>query len=192
MEIFNISFFILAIILIICNVIIYKKIADKEQKQNIIIFSCIGIPMLLIVYPIINIYHVMIAILPLAIELLYLTDTVTKDFLNTKITKIGITFMAFVFILILVQSALRIVRYNPFTLEYNNPYYGAYVSEKMQAKIDNVNDYISNNNEKVIIFSKEAALYNIPKKRNNGAMDLPFLGNLGKGRRRWYARRNKK
>lgn len=192
MEIFNISFFILAIILIICNVIIYKKIADKEQKQNIIIFSCIGIPMLLIVYPIINIYHVMIAILPLAIELLYLTDTVTKDFLNAKITKIGITFMAFIFVLILVQSALRIVRYNPFTLEYNNPYYGAYVSEKMQAKIDNVNDYISNNNEKVIIFSKEAALYNIPKKRSNGAMDLPFLGNLGKGRRRWYARRNKK
>lgn len=192
MEIANILSLILVIVLIICNIIIYKKIADKEQKQNIIIFSCIGIPMLLIVYPIINTYHVMIAILPLAIELLYLTDTVTKDFLNTKITKIGISFMAFVFILILVQSALRIVRYNPFTLEYNNPYYGAYVTEEMEQKINNVNSYIEQNNEKVIIFSKEAALYNIPKKRSNGAMDLPFLGNLGKGRRRWYARRNKK
>lgn len=148
--------------------------------------------MLLIVYPIINTYHVMIAVLPLAIELLYLTDAVTKDFLNNKITKIGISFMAFIFILILVQSALRIIRYNPFTLEYNNPYYGAYVTEETEQKINNVNNYIEQNNEKVIIFSKEAALYNIPKKRSNGAMDLPFLGNLGKGRRRWYARRNKK
>lgn len=147
--------------------------------------------MLLIVYPIINIYHVIIAVLPLAIELLYLTDAVTKDFLNTKITKIAISFMAVIFILIFVQSALRIVRYNPFTLEYKNPYYGVYISEEIEQKIRNVNNYIANNNEKVIIFSKEAALYNIPKKRSNGAMDLPFLGNLGKGRRRWHVRTNK-
>ena len=191
MEIFNIVALIVVIALIICNIIIYKKIANKEQKQNIIIFSCIGIPMLLIVYPIINIYHVIIAVLPLAIELLYLTDAVTKDFLNTKITKIAISFMAVIFILIFVQSALRIVRYNPFTLEYKNPYYGVYISEEIEQKIRNVNNYIANNNEKVIIFSKEAALYNIPKKRSNGAMDLPFLGNLGKGRRRWHVRTNK-
>ena len=191
MEIFNIVALIVVIALIICNIIIYKKIANKEQTQNIIIFSCIGIPMLLIVYPIINIYHVIIAVLPLAIELLYLTDAVTKDFLNTKITKIAISFMAVIFILIFVQSALRIVRYNPFTLEYKNPYYGVYISEEIEQKIRNVNNYIANNNEKVIIFSKEAALYNIPKKRSNGAMDLPFLGNLGKGRRRWHVRTNK-
>lgn len=192
MEIFNISFFIVVAILIVCNMIIYKKIANKEQKQNIIIFSCIGIPMLLIVYPIINTYHVMLAVLPLAIELLYLTDTVAKDFLNNKIINIGITFMSSVFILILVQSALRMIKNNPFTLEYSNPYYGAYVTVEMEQKINNVNNYIEQNNEKVIIFSKEAALYNIPKKRSNGAMDLPFLGNLGKGRRRWYARRDKR
>lgn len=137
--------------------------------------------MLLIVYPIINTYHVMIAVLPLAIELLYLTDTVTKEFLNSKIIKIGISFMVILFILIFVQSTLRVVKYNPFTLEYSNPYYGAYVTEEMKQSINNVNNYIEKNNEKVIIFSKEAALYNIPKKRNNGAMDLPFLGNLGKG-----------
>lgn len=192
MEIANILSVIVVIVLIICNIIIYKKIANKEQKQNIIIFSYIGIPMLLIVYPIINTYHVMIAVLPLAIELLYLTDTVTKEFLNSKIIKMGISFMSIVFILIFVQSALRMAKYNPFTQEYENPYYGAYVTEEMEQKISNVNNYIEQNSEKVIIFSKEAALYNIPKKRNNGAMDLPFLGNLGKGRRRRNVRTNKK
>lgn len=181
MEIANILSIIVVIVLIICNIIIYKKIANKEQKQNIIVFSCIGLPMLLIVYPIINTYHVMIAVLPLAIELLYLTDTVTKEFLNSKIIKIVISFMTIVFILIFVQSALRMVKNNPFTVEYENPYYGAYVTEELEKKINNVNNYIEKNNEKVIIFSKEAALYNIPKKRSNGAMDLPFLGNLGKG-----------
>lgn len=148
--------------------------------------------MLLIVYPIINMYHIMVAILPLAIELLYLTDVVTKEFLNSKITKIAINFMVVIFILIFVQSAIKIVKHNPFTLEYTNPYYGAYVTEELEKSINNVNNYIEKNNEKVIIFSKEAALYNIPKKRSNGAMDLPFLGNLGKGRRRWYVRTNKR
>ena len=51
----------------------------------------------------------------------------------------------------------------------------------MENKIKVVNQYINNNNGKAIIFSKEAALYNIPEKRSNGAMDLPFLGNLGYG-----------
>ena len=40
---------------------------------------------------------------------------------------------------------------------------------------------IKNQQGKVIILSKEAALYQIPEKRSNGAMDLPFLGNLGYG-----------
>lgn len=192
METANIVSIIVVIVIIICNIIIYKKIANKEQKQNIIIFSCIGIPMLLIVYPIINTYHVMIAVLPLAIELLYLTDTVAKEFLNNKLIKIGISFMAVVFTLIAIQSAIIMIKQNPFTLEYSNPYYGAYVTEELDKSINNVNNYIAKNNEKVIIFSKEAALYNIPKKRSNGAMDLPFLGNLGKRRRRWYARRDKR
>lgn len=191
-EVLNILTLIVVIAIIICNISVYKKIANKEQKQNIIIFSCIGIPMLLIVYPIINMYHIMVAILPLAIELLYLTDVVTKEFLNSKITKIAINFMVVIFILIFVQSAIKIVKHNPFTLEYTNPYYGAYVTEELEKSINNVNNYIEKNNEKVIIFSKEAALYNIPKKRSNGAMDLPFLGNLGKGRRRWYVRTNKR
>lgn len=192
MKTYNIIFLIIIVSLITCNIIIYKKIANKEQKQNIIIFLCIGIPMLLIVYPIINIYHIIIAILPLTIELLYLTDAVTKDFLNSKITKIAINFMVIIFILIFIESTLKIIRHNPFTLEYTNPYYGVYITEEITEKINNVNNYIDKNNQKVIIFSKEAALYNIPKKRSNGAMDLPFLGNLGKERRRWYVRTNKK
>lgn len=191
-EVLNILTLIVVIAIIICNISVYKKIANKEQKQNIIIFSCIGIPMLLIVYPIINTYHIMIGILPLAIELLYLTDAVIKEFLNNKIMKIAINFMVIIFILIFIQSTLRTVRYNPFTSEYTNPYYGAYITEELEQSINNINNYIEKNNEKVIIFSKESALYNIPKKRSNGAMDLPFLGNLGKGRRRWYARTNKK
>ena len=53
------------------------------------------------------------------------------------------------------------------------------VKNTTKNKIEELNKYIENNNDKVIIFSQDAALYNIPKKRSNGAMDLPFLGNLG-------------
>lgn len=35
--------------------------------------------------------------------------------------------------------------------------------------------------KKLLYSHGEAALYNIPEKRNNGDMDLPFLGNMGYG-----------
>ena len=170
-----------AIITIICAVFIQKKIANEEQKRNISIFLCIGIPMLLIIYPIINAFHTMLAILVLVVFLMYLADIVIGNFLTTKRMNIVIGFMVLIFTLLGLKSGIIIIKNNPFMTNYQNPYYGVFVSEETNKKINNVNQYIKENKEKVIIFSKEAALYNIDEKRNNGAMDLPFLGNLGYG-----------
>lgn len=181
MEMGCVIHIVIAIITIICAFVIQKKVANAEQKRNIIIFLSIGIPMLLIVYPIINSFHTMIAILVLSVLLMYLLDIVIEKILNKKIINIAIGIMVVVFLLLVLEAGIIIIKNNPFTLDYQNPYYGGIISEETKTKINNVNQYIRKNNERVIIFSNKAALYHIPEKRSNGAMDLPFLGNLGYG-----------
>ncbi len=171
----------IAAITVISAIFMNKKMANDEQKRNITIFLSMGIPMLLIVYPIINAFHTMIAILVLAVLLMYLADIVLRKIVSKKIVNSVILFMIVVLILMGVKAGIVIIKNNPFVYHYQNPYYGGILTKEMENKIKVVNQYINNNNGKAIIFSKEAALYNIPEKRSNGAMDLPFLGNLGYG-----------
>lgn len=178
-EAMSIVYFMVAIVTIICGIFVYRKIADQEQKQNIRVFLTIGIAMILIVYPIVNAFHIMLAILPTAVLLMYLADMVLKEFLNAKIVNTFIYVMVIVFVLIAIKAGIVIIKNNPFLVDYQNPYYGVFIKQETKKQIEVVNQYIKENQNKVIIFSKEAALYNIPEKRNNGAMDLPFLGNLG-------------
>lgn len=171
----------IAIITVICAIYMQRKIANEEQKRIITIFLSIGIPMIAIIYPIINAFHTILAIVVLAILLMYLVDIVLKQELTKKMAHYIILFIIIVLTILGIKAGIVIIKNNPFTTNYQNPYYGGILLKEMESKINCVNEYIQKNNEKVIIFSKEAALYNIPKKRSNGAMDLPFLGNLGYG-----------
>lgn len=170
----------ITIVTTVCAIFINKKIASKEQKRNITSILCQAIAMLGIIYPIVNDFHSILAILVSAVLLMYLTDIVVKEFLTPKITNIVIGVLVISFGLIAIKGSIVIFNNSPFDVEYNNPYFGVYVSNEIKDNINKVNQYIKEN-KKVIIFSKEAALYNVPEKRSNGAMDLPFLGNLGHG-----------
>lgn len=180
-EQMSIVYFLVAILTNICGIYIYKKIANQEQKRNIIIFTTIGISSMFIVYPIVNSFHNMLAILISAVFLMYLVDIVVQEFLSKKIVNYMILVMGIIFFLFGLKASIIIAMNNPFTGEYQNPYYGVCMPKELETKIHHINQYIKENDNKVIIFSKEAALYNIPEKRSNGAMDLPFLGNLGYG-----------
>ncbi len=176
-----ISYITITIIIIICSIFLYQKIDNKEQKRNIAIFLCIGIPIIGIIYPIINLFHLMMATLLMFILLMYLTHIVIKEFLTNKRIWTAIGVIILVYIIIGIQASIQVIKWNPFSEEYNHPYFGGYMSQEVKNKICTVNEYIKNQQGKVIILSKEAALYQIPEKRSNGAMDLPFLGNLGYG-----------
>ena len=64
---------------------------------------------------------------------------------------------------------------------YTHPYFGGYFkNDEEYEKMQKITEYIKNQNKKVVIFSDEAALYMIPLKESNGAMDLPFIVNFGK------------
>lgn len=135
-EVMSIVYFIVAIITNICAIIIYKKIANDEQKRNITIFTSIGILMILIVYPIVNAFHVMIAILPSAVLLMYLANIVTKELMNKTIVNVIIGFMIIIFSLIVLKAGIVIINNNPFSGDYNTPYYGVYIKEDRKISLE--------------------------------------------------------
>ncbi len=163
----------------IISAIIIRNHVGQEENKNIKILLGIGIPMLLIIYPIINVAHTMLAMAILLILLLYLTYLMINQFLTPKIVN-GVTMILTISIMALCLSPIsRMLTYEWVIKDYHHPYYGLSVSTPMLQHIEKVNEYIDKHEGKVIMLSDKAAIYNIPEKRNNGKLDLIFLGNLG-------------
>ena len=67
--------------------------------------------------------------------------------------------------------------------DYYDMYYGARVNNAQQEKINHIINYITQTEKegkRVIILSCFSNLYMNVLQKNNGKMDLPFRGNLGK------------
>jgi len=170
-------------------ILVYKfKVKDKEQEQydNMKFLVTFAIPMLFITYPIANTHHVMVASIVSIILIIYIIETlILNDIINEKLSK-----KAFKIIvgMILIELSLFYFGYFNYAsqyasnkkLEYSNPYFGITITKEIETNIENVTKYINESDEEVIILSNRAALYMIPFKRNNGIMDLPFFGNMGK------------
>ena len=69
---------------------------------------------------------------------------------------------------------------NEYNIDNQSPFYGGFIEEETKKSIDNVVQYIESNSNNVIVLSSKAAFYMIQTNRNNGIMDLPLKGNLGK------------
>ena len=78
---------------------------------------------------------------------------------------------------------IKVVCDEKYYYEYNSPYFGTIVSEDLYKNIENVTNYIKEENNKgnsVIVYSSKASLYMVQLKQSNGFYDLPFNGNFGK------------
>ncbi len=181
-EPINMLYLIVALITIIGSIICIRYINSEEQKRNILILLIFSIFLMLIIYPIINMYHILIGMITFIILLIYLVHiTILTAFQNKKnIINIAILIISSIIILLGIKNVIVVNSYDIVRGEKNTPYFGALLYRKQYNNIEIVNNYISEQNEKAVIFSGDAALYNIPKKRTYGAMDLPFLGNMGK------------
>ncbi len=167
-----------------------KKIPFKEEeRKNIVLLACFSFMLLGVAYPILNEYHLrLVAILPIC-ACSYVLIILLKDLLkNKKIEKIK---MIILFLIVTVISVIGI-RYNiafetiigseEYYFPKNSPYYGAVISENTLEEIDEILQYINQEEQagrKVKIISCHANLYMNLLGRNNGEMDLPFYGNLG-------------
>lgn len=164
-----------------------KKIHITEDINRYIkILACIGTPLLMIAYPIVNRYHVVLGGLLLMIELIAIIDTIliSEMFTNRKTEKI-LSIIAICLYLIgsLLYSNLYI-KNKGIHMQYDkySPYYGVLSSLRTKEDIEHMSQFIYNNQQEGIdikIVSCKANLYMVPMKQNNRVLDLPLLGNLG-------------
>lgn len=162
-----------------------KKIGlNKNIKDNVKIISCIGMPFLLISYPIFNQYHIILSTLFIWIAFIYIIDRMLiKEILEERIVKI-INTIVMIFIVILLMS-----KYINFCTKYDyvsaktSPYYGSWTTNNTMDEIQIINQFIIDNEKegiKTIILSSKSNLYMLPLQKNDREFDLPIQGNLGK------------
>lgn len=158
---------------------------DVKKKSYILI--SFAIPSLLITYPLINQYHVDFAIVPSIVTFIYVLE---KSFLEELTSQKIITNIIKVIIIICVIGIILLCCYENISYyiamknyDYYDVYYGAVIDEEMKKDINQMIDYINqteNEGKQVIILSYYSNLYMNILNKNNGKMDLPFYGNLGK------------
>lgn len=158
-EITTIVYLILACVISIFAIIITKINKNNISiKNTIILLLSIGIPLLLVSYPIANLYHTLLATVVLIILLIYMLHiSILKDFLTKKLMNIVIGVVISISVLIAINKFGKYAQYIKLNTSYDNPYYGAILLPEAEQKIEKVNNYIKENNEKVIIFNRRCS-----------------------------------
>ena len=162
-----------------------KKIKiDETIKNRITVLLAFSIPIMFNAYPIFNKVHIILSSIFLTITLIYFIDKILLDELleNNIIKKIC---KGFNIVCIMFFVAICILINVPYIKNINKgafiPYYGGILEN--EESIKKVIQYIQDEQKKgkyVKFISYKANLYNNILKINNGKIDLPFYGNLGK------------
>lgn len=182
-SLWNIGIVCIIITVVIMYITNKNLNVNKIVKSNIIKLLCLGICLLFMMYPIINIYHSLLASFLIYILGCYVLENILLMYNNKYINiikKILVFFLILLMIFISIYSLIKYVVYiNANNCEEIPVYSYCIIDKKIKSDILNITDYIYKKEKKVIIFSDYAALYMIPLNISNGIMDLPFIGNMG-------------
>lgn len=173
-----------------------KKTNDEIRNNNLKLFPY-AFMSLLIMYPMLNIYHANIGSLLFTILLFINIDTIIlKEQYNKKEFKIIMNIAISILIIIeVIYSGICYISYFKSEKENEGPYYGIIIEPEKSANIKNICEYIKKNQENAIdvkIVSYRANMYMCVLNQNNGVIDLPFYGNLGSEGERGLIKKIKK
>lgn len=171
---------------------ILESIKNKKLKDeliNIYVLAFCSIPVIAIIYPISDDFHLMVASVYLLIIIAYLFILVLKkidgfikiDIFYKKLLLIGI-----LFIIILISFKNLIIERN-INVKENilvpfKHYEGIYVPKYLSNRISDVTDKVrlySNSGRESIIIDAEAAIYDIVLNRYKKNYDMLLIGNIG-------------
>lgn len=171
---------------------ILESIKNKKLKDeliNIYVLAFCSIPVIAIIYPISDDFHLMVASVFALIIISYLLILVLKkigglikiDVFYKKLLLIGI-----LFIIILISFKNLIIERN-INIKENvlvpfKHYEGIYVPEYLSKRISDVTDKVqaySNSGRESIIVDAEAAIYDIVLNRYKKNYDMLLIGNIG-------------
>lgn len=180
--IFLISIFLINVLLTIY--LLKKAKLENTERRNLKIMMPFSIILAMWTFPIFNKAHILLGILITIMNLIYCIYIMFKDII--KENKIINNIMYILIIYLLLISFIKLFNWcnmifdEKYYFKYDEPYFGGVIEDEKYKDIKNVTDYIEKSNKNIIILSERAGLYMIPLKRNNGKVDLPLLGNLGK------------
>lgn len=168
------------------------KWKNEKVKNNIRLLGTISFFMVWQAYPIVNISHVISGSIVFIIFFMYLLETmILKELLEGKTAqRIQKGILILVSMIMAILSITHNVLYvrqigsSNYYFRKDSPYYGALASKETIDEINLICAYIQSQNEnhiEVKVISYYANLYMNVLGKNNGDMDLPFYGNLGKG-----------
>lgn len=173
---------IITILNIVFIIFINKKnVINETEKININKLSCFVLPFFLIAYPIFNWTHINMALLLQYIIDMYILYFLIKEIeMNTSIIEVIITLLLVIILSITTTYIILFLNSGNFDCGYDNIYFGYIFRENEKENIEKVIEYIKNSEKRTIMLTWDAPQYLMPLKINNGNLDEPLLGNLGK------------
>ena len=170
------------VILFVVNIVNIKQKKIKSNASYLILFVY-AVAEFTVLYPIADKVHFVIAAFPAILVALYYICKEIQEIKNIKISIfiehfMNIITISFVGILIL-QAINDIYLYTQMDKSVLNHFSNIPISDTLQDRIIEVNNYIRNEERKVYILDSEAAVYMIPLDRYNKDYDMFLKGNLG-------------
>ncbi len=185
---------IVSLIRIVCSAILAisflfvlkkRKLVGKEFIQNAFMVLGFAVGTSIIVFPIINEYHSILANMLWMILLIYEFSIIIEALLSEKII-LNLIYAVIIFTtLALLLKTLSLLiqptekqRIN----DKNNIFYGALISKEITDNIKNVEEYIRKQEQEgrdVKVLSTYAMLYTLELDINNWYFDEPLKGNMG-------------
>ena len=158
-------------------------IKNKSKKENLIL-GIFGLAQFIMVYPIADEIHFQIAALPTVIGMLYL---ICKKIQEIKPIKVSIFIEHFMNVITISMVFMVVLFFtNELLYYYTNSeksiltnFSGIPISEGLQDRIIEVDNFILEQDKPVYILDSEAAVYMIPLNRYNKDYDMFLKGNLG-------------
>ena len=156
---------------------------ENKQKQiklfqTVFLFSLAGI---ILIVPIFNSYHIIVANILIFVSLLYMINFFIKDILNEKIIYVIIISIS---VILIGRGIYRNGMYVKILNEIpkNSPLYGAILEDSVEKEIKDVMGYIKNSQKDIMVFSTYSPMYSlVTNDLNNGKYDWLLRGNLGSG-----------
>ena len=161
----------------------------KDELMNIYVLAICSIPVIAIIYPISDDFHLIVAsvfvLIVVAYLLIFLLNEIDKfvkiDAFYKKLLLIGL-----LFIIILISFKNAIIERN-FNIKENvlvpfKHYEGIYVPKYLSNRISDVTDKVrlySNAGRESIIIDAEASIYDIVLNRYKKNYDMLLIGNIG-------------
>ena len=186
-----IIFYAIPFLAIIGLIVIKRKLKLTSKNKfirNTIFFLCFMFPSLFMGYPIFNETHIILATFISIIYCIYCIDQIVsrmKELFNLKVVKTILSIYLIILITInmyYTYDYFNMILDKDYEYTYDHPFFGTYLPEEQSNKIKEIVNFVKEkelNNEKVIIFSTEANLYQLILNENNQDFDMPLLGNWG-------------